>query len=217
MPVGESEAEARMTARAETNLFETEFAEHLALVEATRDATRGAFLRMLDAWVSCIAGGGKILFFGNGGSAADAQHLTGELVVRYRQDRPAIAAIALSADSSILTAGGNDLGFERIFSRQIEALGRPGDIAFAISTSGRSPNILAALKTARAHGLIAAGMTGGHASPMAEIADPLIAVPSRTTARIQEMHGLIGHILCLSLERALKMDQITAPASAEGH
>jgi D-sedoheptulose 7-phosphate isomerase len=206
-----------MVARADRNLFETEFAEHLALVEATRHATRAAFLEMLDACVNCIAGGGKILFFGNGGSAADAQHLASELVVRYRQDRPAIAAISLCADSSILTAGGNDLGFEHIFSRQIEALGRPGDVAFAISTSGRSPNILAALKSARAHGLIAAGMTGEYSSPMAEIADPLIVVPSRTTARIQEMHGLIGHVLCLSLERALKMDQITAAASTEGH
>ncbi len=206
-----------MTARGQAELFENEFAEHLALIEATRDATRGAFLKMLDACVNCIAGGGKILFFGNGGSAADAQHLAGELVVRYRHDRAAIAAISLSADSSILTAAGNDFGFERIFSRQIEALGRPGDIAFAISTSGRSPNILTALRTARAQGLIAAGMTGGHSSPMAEIADPLITVPSQTTARIQEMHGLIGHILCLSLERALKMERVTAPASAERH
>ncbi len=206
-----------MTARGQAELFENEFAEHLALIEATRDATRGAFLKMLDACVNCIAGGGKILFFGNGGSAADAQHLAGELVVRYRHDRAAIAAISLSADSSILTAAGNDFGFERIFSRQIEALGRPGDIAFAISTSGRSPNILTALRTARAQGLIAAGMTGGHSSPMAEIADPLITVPSQTTARIQEMHGLIGHVLCLSLERALKMERVTAPASAERH
>lgn len=205
-----------MVARAETALFETEFAEHLALVEMTREATRAAFLEMLDAWVKCIAGGGKILFFGNGGSAADAQHLASELVVRYREDRAAIAAISLSTDSSIVTASGNDFGFEHIFSRQIEALGRPGDIAFAISTSGRSLNILAALKAARAHGLVAAGMTGAYASPMVEIAHPLIVVPSRTTARIQEMHGLIGHILCLSLERALKMDQIAAAASTKG-
>jgi D-sedoheptulose 7-phosphate isomerase len=212
----ELEPEATIVARAESKLFEREFAEHLALVEATCNATRGAFLEMLDAWVNCIASGGKILFFGNGGSAADAQHLASELVVRYRQDRPAIAAICLSADSSILTAGGNDLGFEHVFSRQIEALGRPGDIAFAISTSGQSPNILAGLKSARAHGLIAAGMTGENSSPMAEIADPLIAVPSQTTARIQEMHGLIGHILCLSLERALKMDEITTAALKRG-
>ena len=205
-----------MVARAETALFETEFAEHLALVEVTREAARTAFLEMLDAWVRCIAGGGKILFFGNGGSAADAQHLASELVVRYQEDRAAIAPISLSADPSILTAGGNDFGFENIFSRQIEALGRPGDIAFAISTSGRSPNILAALKSARAHGLVAAGMTGAHESPMVEIAHPLIVVPSRRTARIQEMHGLIGHILCLSLERALKMDQSATATATTG-
>jgi D-sedoheptulose 7-phosphate isomerase len=204
-----------MASRVEAGLFDREFGEHLALVEPTRGATRVAFFKMLDVWVNCIAGGGKILFFGNGGSAADAQHLASELVVRYQQDRTAIAAICLSADSSILTAGGNDLGFEHVFSRQIEALGRPGDVAFAISTSGRSANILNGLEAARARGLIAAGMTGGHSSPMAKIAEPLIAVPSGTTARIQEMHGLIGHILCLSLERALKMDQIKA--SAEGH
>ena len=198
-------------------LFEKEFAEHAALVAPTREATRAAFFRMLDISTKCIMSGGKILFFGNGGSAADAQHLASELVVRYREDRPAIPAIALSTDSSILTAGRNDLGFGHVFSRQIEALGRPGDLAVAISTSGRSPNILSGLKTARERGLVAAGMTGAHKSPMAELADPLIAVPSRTTARIQEMHGLLGHMLCLALEQALKMEQTRASTTAEGH
>jgi D-sedoheptulose 7-phosphate isomerase len=198
-------------------LLQAELREHRAVFEAVTAMLSGPFLETLAILETGLRRGGKLLLFGNGGSAADAQHLAGELVVRYRQDRPAIAAIALSADSSVLTAGGNDLGFERIFSRQIEALGRPGDIAFAISASGRSPNILNALETARARGLIAAGMTGGRESPMAKFADPLIAVPSGTTARIQEMHGLIGHILCLSLERALKMDQITPPAAAGGH
>ena len=206
-----------MAAHPGAEFFEKEFAEHAALVEPTREATRLPFFKMLDAWVNCIASGGKILFFGNGGSAADAQHLASELVVRYREDRPAIPAIALSTDSSILTAGGNDFGFEHVFSRQIEALGRPGDLAVAFSTSGRSPNILIGLKTARERGLIAAGMTGDHKSPMLELADPLIAVPSRTTARIQEMHGLLGHMLCLGLERALKIEQTRAPLSAKGH
>ncbi|MBV9567341.1 MAG: D-sedoheptulose 7-phosphate isomerase [Hyphomicrobiales bacterium] len=205
-----------MAAHPQAELFEKEFGEHAALVGPTRDATRASFFKMLDAWVNCIANGGKILFFGNGGSAADAQHLASELVVRYRENRPAIPAIALSTDSSIITAGGNDFGFEHVFSRQIEALGRPGDLALAISTSGRSPNILGGLKTARERGLVAAGMTGDHKSAMAALADPLIVVPSPTTARIQEMHGLIGHMLCLALEQALKMEQTTAPKTAEG-
>ncbi|MBV9588390.1 MAG: SIS domain-containing protein [Hyphomicrobiales bacterium] len=197
-------------------IFEKEFAEHAALVSPTREATRASFFKMLDAWVNCIRGGGKLLFFGNGGSAADAQHLAGELVVRYREDRAAIPAIALSTDSSVLTAGANDLGFEHIFSRQIEALGRPGDLAVALSTSGRSGNILKGLEAARERGLVAGGMTGDHESPMVALADPLIVVPSRTTARIQEMHGLLGHMLCLALEQALKMEQTRAPKSTEG-
>lgn len=196
-------------------LFDKEFAEHLAVAEVTRTGTREAFLKMLGAWVACISRGGKILFFGNGGSAADAQHLACELVVRYRCDRRAIAAIALTADTSVLTAVGNDIGFEHIFSRQIEALGRPGDLAFGISTSGRSPNILAALKTARASGLVAAGLAGGGSSAMVELADPVIVVPSGTTARIQEMHMVLGHMLCAALERTLNMDQITPTTHLE--
>src|ERR1700687_2680424 len=118
----------------EAELFDTELAEHSAVAEAMRTRARQTFEKMLGAWVACISRGGKILFFGNGGSAADAQHLACELVVRYRRDRRPIAAIALTADTSILTAGGNDLGFDHIFSRQIEALGRPGDLAFGMST-----------------------------------------------------------------------------------
>jgi D-sedoheptulose 7-phosphate isomerase len=197
-------------------LFEAEFAEHISVAEATRARMREAYLKMLGAWIACISSGGKILFFGNGGSAADAQHLACELVVRYRCARRPIAAIALTADASILTAGGNDLGFEHIFSRQIEALGQPGDLALGISTSGRSPNVLAALKTARARGLVAAGLSGNGSGQMEKVADPVIAVPSSTTARIQEMHMMLGHMLCLALERALRMDQGPAAIAHSG-
>src|SRR6266481_5193470 len=177
------------------DLFEREFDEHLAVAAASKAALGPAFRGMLDAWVRCIRAGGKIMFFGNGGSAGDAQHLATELVVRYRQDRAPIAGLALTTDSSALTAGGNDLGFDRIFSRQIEALGRPGDIALGISTSGRSPNIILALETANRLGLVPAAFAGGDGGRLPGIADPLLIVPSKTTARIQEMHITLGQIL----------------------
>lgn len=183
--------------------FASEAAEHAAVAAATADALAAPFARLLEASAAAVRGGGKILFFGNGGSAADAQHLATELVVRFIRDRAPISAIALSTDTSALTAIGNDFGFEHLFSRQIEALGRPGDVAIGISTSGRSPNVLAALQTARRMGLTAAGLAGRDGGPMVECADPLLIVPSNTTARIQEMHILLGHMLCGALEQEL--------------
>jgi D-sedoheptulose 7-phosphate isomerase len=147
--------------------------------------------------------GGKLLFFGNGGSAADAQHIAAELVVRYKSDRKAIAAIALTTDTSTLTACGNDLGFDAIFERQIEALGRPGDVAIGISTSGKSPNVLRGLRQARNGGLKTVGVAGGTGGDMGTICDSMITVPSTVTARIQEMHITIGHMLCVALETRL--------------
>ncbi len=188
-------------------LFDEELAEHARVLEAVQGTLAEPFAAMLDAWTSCLRGGGKILFFGNGGSAADAQHLATELTVRYVTDRRALAAIALTTDTSALTAAGNDYGFEHIFSRQIEAIGRPGDLALAISTSGTSSNILRALDTARERGLVAAGLTGKGGGEMAGRADPLIVVPSHTTARIQEMHITLGQMLCLGVERALGMTE----------
>ena len=185
------------------SLFERELAEHLEVAAAVRAGLGPGFRRMLDAWVSCVRGGGKILFFGNGGSAGDAQHLATELTVRYAKDRAPIAALALTTDSSALTACGNDLGFERIFARQIEALGRPGDLALGITTSGRSPNVVLALETAKKMGLMAAGLTGGDGGKLPGLADPLLIVPSRTTARIQEMHITLGQMLCAGLEQEL--------------
>jgi len=180
----------------------SELEEHERVFAATRPAAGAAMGRLLDACETAIRGGGKLLFFGNGGSAGDAQHLATELVVRYRRDRPALPAIALTVDSSTLTAIGNDLGFERLFARQIEALGRAGDVAIGISTSGHSANVLAALRTAREQGLVAAGFTG-RGGAMAELADPLVCVASDNPSRIQERHIMLGQILCGALERRL--------------
>lgn len=182
-----------------TAFFKSEFAEHHDVARRTEAALSDAFAGLVRACVKSVRGGGKLLFFGNGGSAADAQHLATELTVRYRANRTPIAAIALTTDSSALTAAGNDLGFDRIFARQIEALGRPGDIAIAISTSGRSANVIAALKQAKAMGLVTAAL-GGKGGDMAGLADHTLAVPSGTVARIQEMHITLGQMLCGALE-----------------
>lgn len=147
--------------------------------------------------------GGKLLLCGNGGSAADAQHWAGELVGRFLRDRPGLAAIALTADGAILTALSNDYGHARVFARQVEALGRPGDVLFALSTSGRSANILAALEAARAGGLATVGFTGAEGGAMTPLCDLLLRVPSRTTPRIQEGHEALGHIICGLIEDAL--------------
>ena len=180
--------------------FKAEFAEHHDVARRSEAALSGSFVALVRACTASIRAGGKLMFFGNGGSAADAQHLATELTIRYRRDRAAIAAIALTTDGSALTAAGNDLGFERIFARQIEALGKPGDVAIAISTSGKSPNVIAALKQARSMRLVTAAFGGKGGGDMAPLADHLLAVPSTTTARIQEMHILLGQMLCAALE-----------------
>jgi D-sedoheptulose 7-phosphate isomerase len=180
--------------------FKAEFAEHNAAARDTEAALAAAFAGLLAACVKSIRGGGKLMFFGNGGSAADAQHLATELTIRYRKNRAAIAALALTTDTSALTAAGNDLGFEQIFARQIEALGKPGDVAIALSTSGKSPNVLAGLRAAKAKGLVTAAFGGKDGGDMGPLADHLLPVPSMTAARIQEMHILLGQMLCGALE-----------------
>jgi D-sedoheptulose 7-phosphate isomerase len=182
-----------------------EWEEHLQAFEATRDAIDRPFSAALDTLECSIRSGGKLLLFGNGGSAADAQHISAELVIRYKADRAAIPAIALTTDSSCLTACGNDLGYDAIFARQIEALARPGDVALGISTSGNSPNVLAALATAKRQGIHTIGLTSGTGGKMQGLCDVIIAIPSRVTARIQEMHILIGHMLCKALEQRLEL------------
>ena len=183
-----------------TTFFKAEFAEHNDVARHTEAALSEAFAKLVQACAQSIRGGGKLMFFGNGGSAADAQHLATELIVRYKKDRAAIAAIALTTDSSVLTATGNDLGFEKIFARQIEALGRKGDIAVAISTSGKSPNVIAGLRQAKAMGLVTAAFGANDGGSMPTHADHHLLVPSATTARIQEMHILLGQMLCGALE-----------------
>jgi D-sedoheptulose 7-phosphate isomerase len=180
--------------------FKAEFAEHHDTAARTEAALSGAFAGLVGACVKSIRAGGKLMFFGNGGSAADAQHLATELTVRYKGDRAAIAAIALTTDTSALTAAGNDLGFDRVFARQIEALGRPGDVAIAISTSGNSPNVIAALRQAKAMQLVTAALGGKGGGDLTGLADHLLLVPSDTTARIQEMHIALGQMLCGALE-----------------
>ena len=189
-----------MTAK---SLLEKDFKEHASVTAQTRAAVESDFDALVTACTSSVLSGGKLLFFGNGGSASDAQHLSTELVVRYVTDRAAIAALALTTDTSALTAGANDMGFDRVFARQIEALGRPGDIAIGLSTSGKSPNVLRGLEEAKARGLTAVAMVGANREQVASIADIVLSVPARTANRIQEMHILIGHALCGALEREL--------------
>ena len=177
-----------------------EASEHRDAFESLLRALEEPFSRTLALWESCIRHGGKLLFFGNGGSASDAQHLAAECVIRYHTDRVAIAAIALNTDTSAITAGSNDLGFEHIFSRQVEALGRAGDVAIGISTSGRSRNVLNGLREARVRQMSTVGLTGGSGGEMGALCDATIVVPSSITARIQEMHIFIGHMLCKALE-----------------
>jgi D-sedoheptulose 7-phosphate isomerase len=167
--------------------------------EAMLDAAARAAELVSDA----LLAGRKLLLAGNGGSAADAQHLATELVVRFKKTRDALAAIALTTDSSILTATGNDFGFEQVFARQIHALGQPGDVLLAISTSGRSPNILAACRAARERGMAVIGFTGAKGEPMRQCCDVSVHVPSEDTALIQQVHITLGHTLCGVAEDAI--------------
>jgi D-sedoheptulose 7-phosphate isomerase len=153
--------------------------------------------------VDTLRKGGKVLIAGNGGSAADAQHIAGEFVSRFNYDRPGLAAIALTTDTSILTAIGNDYGYERLFSRQVQALGREGDVFIGITTSGNSANVLEALKTAKHAGLKTIGFTGSTGGKMAGICDITLRMPSPETPKIQEGHIAIGHIICGLVEAAM--------------
>ncbi|NOT82077.1 MAG: D-sedoheptulose 7-phosphate isomerase [Gallionella sp.] len=148
------------------------------------------------ACIACMRRGGKILLAGNGGSAADAQHIAGEFVSRFAFDRPGLSAIALTTDTSILTAIGNDYGYESLFARQVQAHGNKGDVFIAYSTSGKSPNILRALEEARSRGLVCIGLTGHCGGSMRGLCDFLLEVPSSDTPKIQEGHLVLGHILC---------------------
>lgn len=158
--------------------------------------------------VNVYRNGHKILVCGNGGSAADAQHIAGELVSRFYFDRPALPAIAITTDTSVLTAIGNDYGYEHVFARQVQAIGTPGDMLIAISTSGSSRNILRAIEVAKETGLSCVGLTGHRRGDMNDLCDYTINIPSTETPRIQEMHILIGHVLCAIVEESLFGDKL---------
>ena len=159
--------------------------------------------RIAETCVVALARGNKVLLCGNGGSAADAQHLAGELVSRFMFDRPGLPAFALTTDSSVMTAIANDYGYEHVFARQVEAVGTKGDVLIALSTSGRSPNILAALRTAREKGIATIGFTGRTGGDMPSLCDIVCRVPADETPKIQEGHIVVGHIVCGVVERTL--------------
>jgi D-sedoheptulose 7-phosphate isomerase len=184
-----------------------------ALADETLLASAG------QAAILCIAAlkaGHKILFAGNGGSAADAQHMAAELVSRFNYDRPGLPAIALTTDSSALTAIGNDYGFERVFARQLEALGNKGDVLVAISTSGNSPNILAVLNAARAKHIATVGLTGQSGGKMLSLCDVALCIPSADTPHIQEGHTMFGHLICQIIEDTMFGHLAPSPFQGEG-
>jgi D-sedoheptulose 7-phosphate isomerase len=183
--------------------LEAELDAHADAFALTRDVISGPFFDLVTASVAAIKKGGKIVFFGNGGSAADAQHLATELTVRYVTDRAPIAALALTTDTSSLTAIGNDFGFDDLFARQVEALVTANDVVIGISTSGNSENVIRALTEAKKKGAVAAGFSGRDGGRMQGLAAPLLNVPIDSTGRIQEMHILIGHMFCGALEQEL--------------
>ncbi|HSL23518.1 MAG TPA: SIS domain-containing protein, partial [Vicinamibacterales bacterium] len=195
------------SAKTESTLAERVVSDILdAAIRAHEGARGGDLASVVSAarvMLAALKGGRKVLAFGNGGSAADAQHFAAELVGRFERERRAAAAIALVADTSILTAVANDHGFERVFARQIEALGAPGDVALGISTSGRSPNVLAAFDAARARGLTTIALTGGDGGPIGRAADVHVNVAGAPTARAQEVHRTILHAVCELIEREL--------------
>ena len=185
--------------------IEAEMSSHEEAFAAMRESIAEPFCDLLRESVKAINKGGKIVFFGNGGSAADAQHLATELSVRYVNDRAPIAAIALTTDTSSLTAIGNDFGFDDLFARQVDALVTRQDVVIGISTSGNSENIIRALNKGMEKGAVVAGFSGRDGGRMLGLANPLLNVPSQQTARIQEMHILIGHMLCGALEQELNL------------
>jgi D-sedoheptulose 7-phosphate isomerase len=176
--------------------------ESARLLECFLGRRSGVLTKAVEACLRALRSGGKILIFGNGGSAAEAQHFAAELVNRFQKKRPALRALALTTDTSILTSVGNDSAFHSIFSRQVEALGDRGDIALALSTSGGSPNVIKALAAGRKKGMVTIGLTGRAGGKMALLCDYLLDVPSRKTPRIQEVHLVVLHLLAGEIEKA---------------
>jgi D-sedoheptulose 7-phosphate isomerase len=194
-------------------VFGKAIAEHMEVVRQLADQ-QPVLEGIAVAMTATLRAGGKILWCGNGGSAADSQHLAAEIVGRFRRERRGLPSVALTTDTSILTSVANDYGFESVFSRQVEALGVRGDLLVGISTSGKSPNVLAALEAARAAGLVTVAFTGAGGGKMAQLADHLLAVSSCDTARIQEAHILAGHMLSDWIELECVQVQTVAAAQA---
>ena len=184
-----------------TRVVEAALDASIALHQRMRSLDLSSVVRAADAILDAYAAGGKVLTFGNGGSAADAQHFAAELVGRFERDRPGMAAIALTTDTCTLTSVANDYGFDRIFARQVEALGRSGDVAVAISTSGESPNVIEGLREAAARGLRTIALTGRSGGPLGAMAEIHINVPHDITCRVQEVHMTLLHAICGIVER----------------
>ncbi len=184
---------------ADIEIFRAALGAHQRTFAATGELEQH-FSRAVALCRAAIEGGGRLMFCGNGGSAADAQHAAAEMTGRFRRSRRALPALALTTDTSALTAIGNDFGFEQIFARQIEALGRPGDVLIAISTSGDSPNVLAAVAAARAAGMRVLGLSGASGGGLAELCDVALRVPASETERVQEVHIFLLHCLCAAIE-----------------
>ncbi|MGY8990273.1 MAG: D-sedoheptulose-7-phosphate isomerase [Rhodospirillales bacterium] len=184
--------------------FKSELDEHAEAFAATREVILEPFTKLVETCLNACRNGKKLVLFGNGGSAADAQHIATELIVRYEIDGAPIMAMALTTDTSVLTAIANDYSFEDLFSRQVEGLCREGDVAIGISTSGQSENVIRALNMAKKVGAHAVGLVGRDGGRMKGVADPLVIVPATDTGRIQEMHIMLGHMLCGALERELR-------------
>ncbi len=188
-----------MTSQDAARLADKAFAATIALHDRMR-TTLGATLLASQAMLDAILAGQKLLVFGNGGSAADAQHMSAELVGRFQRERAAMAAIALTTDTSILTGIANDYSFKQVFARQIEAIGQAGDVAFGISTSGESPNVVTALQAAKAKGLKTIALTGRDGGSVGRAADIHVNVPDPSTARVQEVHRTLIHVMCEVIE-----------------
>ena len=191
-----------MAARDHARLADTVFAATVALHERMR-ANPGPTLVAAQAMAEALRAGRKLLVFGNGGSAADAQHLSAELVGRFQKERAAMPAIALTVDASVLTSVANDYSYKQVFVRQVEALGQPGDVALGISTSGESPNVLLALQAARARGLRTIALTGRDGGAIGAAAEIHVNVPDQSAARVQEVHRTILHVMCEVIESDL--------------
>ena len=188
----------------------TEFEAAATLLHTMAQESSAQIIEAAQILVDCLLTDHKVLVFGNGGSAADAQHFAAELAGRYRVKRRALPAMALTTDTSILTAVSNDFGFTEVFSRQVEAFARPGDVVVGISTSGRSANVIAGLQTAQVLGAQTIALIGSNITGLAGVADQVISVPSEDTPRIQEVHAVIIHILCDLVEKALLAEKQAA-------